>query len=225
MDSPRMEAMTFTHLSRGRWVVESSAAAAMSPSARRNLLMQLFQAGAFRPDQLPSTIVLLQEMEILGSDSALTDDLLRALQMVQQMNMQAPKPDPIALAQVQAQAESVLLHMKATIEQQTELAKIQAQTASKIAIMKAEHELPQKPPSVSLTGKMDPSGVLAAEEAAGLSVHSAASHLHDAASVGAPSPVAGGVPYGIVPPPPVLPGADGTTPAPTTSTDATTPTP
>lgn len=191
-DSPTTEAITFQHLSEGRWTVDASAAAAMSPSARRNFLMQLIQSGAFKADQLPATIALLREMELFGSDNVLTDDLLRALQHMERMAAAAPTPDPLQLAHIEAAKESIVAGALQGVKTQAEIAKIQAQSQADIAKMQAEHALPVKP-SLSFAGKLTPAGEVSGEEKLGLDVHGAAAHLLDATD----AHPAGGAPYGV----------------------------
>lgn len=221
-DSPRMEAVVFQHLSEGRWTVDATAAASMSPSARRQILMQMAQAHMFDPQQLPATIVLLGEMELLSGDSVL-DDLKAALQMQMEAAMPPappPPPDPIQQAHLQAAVQSIVAGAKASVQEQVEAARIQAQTDAKIRVMEAENQLPPKPPLVTIAVKADPAGTVAAEELAfgDALLHGAAGHLHDAASVGADAPVGGGVPYGIASPqmqlpPPMMPAGGAPTDA------------
>jgi hypothetical protein len=190
-DEPKMQAMAFSDLSKGRLKFRTTVASAKTPAARQQMLLDLYKSGAFTPENIPVTITLLEQLEIEEPDKVV-QDLLRALKM--QMEVRAasapppvppppPPPDPLML--IQAQTQGRIAEMQA---------RIQAETESKIALMRAERALP---PSVSLTGKLDPAGVVSAEEAAGLDVHGTAAHIAVAQEVapgmasayGAPAPM------------------------------------
>lgn len=174
-DAPTMQAMIFNKIGRGRWTVETTAEASMSPSAKRQMLMQLMTGGAFTPQQMPATMVLLREFGLLSSDETM-DDLKNALQLMMQSitpPQQPPPPDPLAMLQIEQHLKSMSERMK-----------IQEQAQADIQKMQAEAALPIKP-TVSLAAKADAAGTIAIEEEVGLDVHGAATH---AATVSAIDP-------------------------------------
>jgi hypothetical protein len=104
LDAAAMEAMTFTNLASGRVAVVPGSSTAKSPAARIQQLMDMASKGMFQLENLPTTIMILDQMGLERSDD-LIDRLKTALQfMIAQA--QQNKPDPAMLAQQQAEAQA-----------------------------------------------------------------------------------------------------------------------
>lgn len=197
-DSPRVEAMAFSELSKGRVVVGANSSTPHTPAFRQQQLMDMAKAGMFTPEALPVTIALLEQLEIEQPDK-MVQDLLRALKMQLdimharamaeaqskqgQQGPPSPPPDPAQIAQLRTAGD---------------VAKIHAQGEVDMALKRMDQFAP---PKVSIAVKGDPAFALAAEEQTGYDVHGAAAHQ---AGVAAGSPDLAHV-YGLPQPTPPAP--------------------
>jgi hypothetical protein len=76
------EVYSFQKFTQGRYMLSVASTVPQTPAARVQTIQQMMAGGAFTPEQLPSTIAMLEMMELQQSDK-LTDNLLAALRQQQ----------------------------------------------------------------------------------------------------------------------------------------------
>lgn len=152
-DAPKMQAMSFKEFSEGRYIVTASITPVKSPQARQAMILDLYKAGAFLPEAIPTTIILLQLLEMEDADK-LTTDLLVALKQIQkredEINQQAQQANADAqnqkaqaqseLQQQKAQSDAALAQQKAQFDKEQEAASAE----SKIAVLGAQSDAKMK---------------------------------------------------------------------------------
>lgn len=137
-DEPRTQALDYKALANGRVVISPSSASLQNPLARQQTLHDMQTSGAFNPDQLPITRLLLKLYDIEGADK-LYDDIGYVLDQ-QAAKEAAAQPDPAALqAQQAAQAQQAL-----QLQQAHDAALAQVQTEAKLQLLQAEGEIDAK---------------------------------------------------------------------------------
>ncbi len=117
-DAPRMAAFSFKEFGSGRYHVTASTSTPKTPAARMDLVIQMFKAGAFLPEALPATMVLLRELEATAGEKWV-DDLIPVLAQYQQQQQQK--------AAQAAQSQQTDAQTKQTIAQQNIAAKAEMQ--------------------------------------------------------------------------------------------------
>lgn len=152
-DAPKAQAEDFSKFAKGRWVLSVSVSSVKTPQAREQMIMDWYKAGAFLPEAIPTTIILLQLLEIEEADK-LTTDLLVALKQIQkredELNQQAQQAEQDAidkkaqaqsqLQQQKAQSDAALAQQKAQFDKEQEAASAEG----KIAVLGAQSDAEMK---------------------------------------------------------------------------------
>lgn len=134
----RGRVVEFSSLNEGRIDVDVRASAGKDPAQRLAILQDMAKNGYFAPDNLETTIVLLEAMQVEDADK-LTARLLRVL-----MRQQAKQDDALRQAQElkaqEAEAQGKAQAEAEAAKAQSEAAKMQAEGEVKLALAQQEAE-------------------------------------------------------------------------------------
>lgn len=103
----RTQAMSFTDLAEGRYVVSATSNPPRSPSAKAQIITQFMQAGAFLPQNLTGTYIAFRALEIAQGEKWV-DDVFFAAQIEQSKAAAAAKDQQVhdaAMAEAQQKAQ------------------------------------------------------------------------------------------------------------------------
>jgi len=164
-DKARTQVFNFQRFAEGRIKIEVGVSSSKTPAQRIQMVLDMAKAGMFIPEAIPTTIATLQMMDMEAPDK-LTDDLIAALQLIQdrqdaqqaQMASQAQSVQEqktqgdiqaktmqaqiqSQTAQTKAQLDAELQKLKASSEAQSQASKAQTEAQAQMEIDRNRHEL------------------------------------------------------------------------------------
>jgi hypothetical protein len=138
--TPKMQAMAFQDLAEGRYSVKATSQPPRSPSARAATLMQLYQSGAFLPQNLPATILVLEAMELTQGEKWVSD-LLYVVKRQEEQARQAQEAEQAHQAAMMEAKEQEARQRQAellNVQQGMKQAELQAEQQKTAATLQAQ---------------------------------------------------------------------------------------